>query len=240
MKNLKEFKPLIKFIGDDKKRLIIASTIIFINGICSILTGYLNGIAVEAITELQVKKAITYLLIYFAVEIIIEGILSQKANSMLYKIESKLTRKLGFYSYSKALELPAVAYEKHSSGEIINRITNDADSLSFAFGRLLNMFSSLVSSLIIIVYVFINSWIVGIEIIILVGLLLLVIKKYTPKMKQIHKERKQEQDKFTSLTNESIRGIREIKTLGIKNSLISNMTDIIKMIYKKSETEIEI
>lgn len=240
MKNLKEFKPLIKFIGDDKKRLIIASTIIFINGICSILTGYLNGIAVEAITELQVKKAITYLLIYFAVEIIIEGILSQKANSMLYKIESKLTRKLGFYSYSKALELPAVAYEKHSSGEIINRITNDADSLSFAFGRLLNMFSSLVSSLIIIVYVFINSWIVGIEIIILVGLLLLVIKKYTPKMKQVHKERKQEQDKFTSLTNESIRGIREIKTLGIKNSLISNMTDIIKMIYKKSETEIEI
>ena len=239
MKNLKEFKPLIKFIGDDKKRLIIASTIIFINGICSILTGYLNGIAVEAITELQVKKAITYLLIYFAVEIIIEGILSQKANSMLYKIESKLTRKLGFYSYSKALELPAVAYEKHSSGEIINRITNDADSLSFAFGRLLNMFSSLVSSLIIIVYVFINSWIVGIEIIILVGFLLLVIKKYTPKMKQIHKERKQEQDKFTSLTNESIRGIREIKTLGIKNSLISNMTDI-KMIYKKSETEIEI
>ena len=240
MKNLKEFKPLIKFIGDDKKRLIIASTIIFINGICSILTGYLNGIAVEAITELQVKKAITYLLIYFAVEIIIEGILSQKANSMLYKIESKLTRKLGFYSYSKALELPAVAYEKHSSGEIINRITNDADSLSFAFGRLLNMFSSLVSSLIIIVYVFINSWIVGIEIIILVGFLLLVIKKYTPKMKQIHKERKQEQDKFTSLTNESIRGIREIKTLGIKKNLINNITGIIKNIYKKSEEEIDI
>ena len=84
MKSLKEFKPLIKFIGDDKKRLIIASTIIFINGICSILTGYLNGIAVEAITELQVKKAITYLLIYFAIEVVIEGILSQKANSILF------------------------------------------------------------------------------------------------------------------------------------------------------------
>ena len=66
--------------------------------------------------------------------------------------------------------------QKKSSGEIINRITQDADSLSFAFGRLLNLVSSLVSSLIIIVYVFINSWIIGLEIVFLVSLLFLIIK----------------------------------------------------------------
>ena len=240
MKSLKEFRPLIKLIGEDKIRLVIASTLIFISGIAEICTGYLNGAAVESITKLEMKKALIFLGIYFLIELTLDGYFVHIANSILYKIESKLTRRLGFNTYAKALELPAVAYEKYSSGEVINRITNDADTLSFAFGRLLNMISSVIASLIIIIYVFINSWIIGLEIIILVSILFLVIKIYNPKLKNIHSERKKEQDKFTSLTTESIRGIREIKTLGIKKSLIDNMRNIIKLIYKKSEEEIDI
>ena len=240
MKNFKEFKPLIKLVGEDKGKLIIASILIFISGIAEIGTGYLNGAAVEAITNLYIKDALMYLGIYFILELLMGDILVHIANSMLYKIESALTRKLGYFTYKKSLNLPAVAYEKQSSGEIINRITNDADSLSFAFGRLLNVFTSLVAALIIIVYVFMNSWIIGLEIIFLVSLLFLVIRKYNPILKEIHKERKKEQDKFTSQVTESIRGIREIKTLGIKSSLIDNMKEIIKLIYKKSEHEIDV
>ena len=240
MKNIKEFKTLFNFVKEYKTKLIIASIMIFISGICDIFTGYLNGGAVTEITKLNIKGALIYLGIYFAIEIIVGGILIHVSNSILYKIESAITRKLGYYTYVKALKLPAVAYEELSSGEVINRINNDADSLSFTFGRLLGMISSLVASLITIVYVFANSWIVGIEILIFLLLLLLILKKYNPLLKNIHKERKNEQDKFTSLTTESIRGIREIKTLGIKNNLISDMADIIKIIYKKSETEIDI
>ena len=240
MKSLKEFKPLIKLIGQDKNKLVLASILIFISGIAEIFTGYLNGAAVESITNFELKAALIYLGIYFIIELTLDGCVLHFANSLLYKVESALTRKLGFFTYKKSLDLPAVAFEQKSSGEIINRITNDADSISFAFGRLLNMFSSLVASTVIIFYVFINSWIIGVEIIVLLSLLFLVIRKYNPKLKEIHKERKAEQDKFTSLTTESIRGIREIKTLGIKKSLISDMTDIIKLIYKKSEKEIDI
>lgn len=240
MKGIKEFKPLIKLLGKEKIKLIIASIIIFMHGIAEIFTGYLNGSAVEAITKMQLKSAVIYLLIYLFIELTFDGAFVQIGNSMLYKVESILTRRLGFNAYSKALNLPAVAFEEKSSGEIINRITNDADTLSFAFGRLLNMFSSIIASIIILIYVFINSWIIGLEILLFLGILMVVIRKYTPKMKQTHKERKQEQDKFTALTNESIRGIREIKTLGIKDNLITNMRDIIKLIYKKSEKEIDI
>jgi len=240
MKNLKEFKPLIRLIGKDKKRLVVASIFIFIAGIFEIFTGYLNGAAVESITNLDVKKALIYLGIYFIIEICVDGIIINSANSMLYKVESALTRKLGFFTYKKALHLPAIAFEKKSSGEIINRITNDADSLSFAFGRLLNMISSLIASTIIIVYIFLNSWIIGVEVTLLVSTLFLVLKKYNPKLKKIHKERKQEQDKFTSLVTESIRGIREIKTLGLKSNLINDMIVIIKGIFNKSEKEIDI
>ena len=164
-------------------------------------------------------------------ELTFNSCLRHFANSMLYKIESSLSRKLGFFTYKKALDLPALAFEKQSSGEIINRITNDTESLSNAFGRLLNVISSLIASLIIIVYVFINSYIIGIEIILLVGLLFLVMNKYNPKLKNVHTERKAEQDKFTSLVSESITGIREIKSLGIKKNIENGVFSILDKLF---------
>ena len=43
MKNLKEFKPLIKMLDKEKKKLIIASILILLSAIAGIFTGYLNG-----------------------------------------------------------------------------------------------------------------------------------------------------------------------------------------------------
>lgn len=240
MKTLSEFKPLYRLLGKDKIKLIIASSLLFISGLTEIMTGYLNGKAIDAIAKLEIIDSIIYLGIYFLLGITLGGVIHHIANSILFKVESSLSRKLGFFTYKKALDLPAVAYEKQSSGEIINRITSDTDSLSSVFGELLYMISSLIGSLIIIIYVFLNSWIIGLEIILLIGLLFLVIKKYNPKLKDIHKEIREEQDKFTSLVTESVRGIREIKTLGIKNRLIDDMIVIIKDIYRKSEYQIDV
>ena len=240
MKILKEVKPLMKLIKEEKGKIIFASMLIFIAGLTEIFYGYLNGQAIEEITKLNLNNALIILGIYFIFDVFVGVVVDVSANAMLRKVESKLTRKLGFNTYVKALNLPAYAYEEKSSGEIINRITNDADSLSFIFGRIINVVSSLVGSLVIIVYVFINSWIIGLELLFIIGLLYLIMRKYNPMLKKIHKERKEEQDKFTSLVNESVRGIREIKTLGIKNNLINDMRDLIKVIYDKSEKEIEV
>ena len=240
MKSLKEFIPLWKLIKEEKVKLIVASSLILIAGIAEIATGYLNGAAVESITNMALKNAVIYLLIYLGIELLSHAIIENYAGAMLEKIESKLTRKLGYYTYEKALNMPSYAYEEKTSGEVINRITTDADSLSFSFGHLLSAVSSLIGSLVVIIYIFLNSWIVGLEIVIFVLLLFLIIRKYNPILKKAHKERKEKQDNFTSLVTESIRGIREIKTLGIKNSLLKDMTDIIKSIFQKSKNEIDV
>lgn len=240
MKLLKKWIPIIKLIKEDKWKLIVSGILIFLCGLTGIFTGYLNGAAVEAITNSNINLAIMYLIMYFFIGVLIGTLLSGLANSMLLKIESKLTRALGFNTYKKALNLPAIAFEEMSSGEIINRITNDADSLSFTFGKMINMISSIVTALVILVYVFFNSWIVGLILIIFLIILYFIIKKYTPLLKDAHKERKTTQDSFTSLANESIRGIREIKTLGIKEQLIINAKKSIDNIFKVSKKEIDL
>ena len=137
MKDVKEFKTLWNLLGKDKFKLVLASTILFIANIAEIFVGYLNGRAVDEIVSLNLKSALFFLVIYFLLSIICDGFLTILSESMLLKVESKLTRKLGFETYKKAINLPAKAYEKLSSGEVINRITYDADTLSFAFKTLL-------------------------------------------------------------------------------------------------------
>lgn len=240
MKNIKEFIPLWKLVKEDKCKFIIATLLIIISNFFSVVSGYLIGEATQYLTDTKYTMSILYLVIYIIVNSVEDVGLYNTGSCMLELIESKVSRKLGYFTYKKAINLPAYAYEKTSSGEVINRIVNDADTLSFAFSRLVALISSLTASLIVLVYIFINSWVLGIEIIIFVGILYLVINKYDPMLINVHKERKKMQDKFTSLVNESIRGIREIKTLGVKNNLMSNMKEIIKSIFDKSKEEVSI
>ncbi len=240
MKLLKRWISLMKLVKEDKWKLIISGILIFLCGLTGIFTGYLNGAAVEAVTSGNARNAVIYLILYFIIGVLIGTFLAGIANSILFKIESKLTRAIGFNTYKKALNLPAVAFEEMSSGEIINRITSDADSLSFTFGKMINMISSIVTALVILVYVFFNSWIVGLILILFLVILYFVIKKYNPLLKDAHKERKTSQDVFTSLANESIRGIREIKTLGIKDHLITSAKKNVDDIFKISKKEINL
>lgn len=240
MKNIKEFIPLWKLVKEDKCKFIIATSLIIISNFLGVVSGYLIGEATQYLTDTKYTMSILYLVIYIIVNSVEDVGLYNTGSCMLELIESKVSRKLGYFTYKKAINLPAYAYEKTSSGEVINRIVSDADSLSFAFSRLVALISSLTASLVVLVYIFINSWVLGIEIVIFVGLLYLVISKYDPMLINVHKERKKMQDKFTSLVNESIRGIREIKTLGVKNNLISNMKEIVTSVFNKSKKEISI
>ena len=61
MKSLKEFKPLVRLLKDEKGKLILASFIIFLSSIAEIFTGYLNGSAVTAITNMEIGRSLMFL-----------------------------------------------------------------------------------------------------------------------------------------------------------------------------------
>ena len=240
MKKLKEFIPLINFVKEKKFKIIFASICIFLIELAGLSTGYLNGMAVEEITKNNLKLALIYLAVYLVISLIFDVFMRQCANASLQKVESEITRKLGYNTYVKALDLPAYAYEQTSSGEVINRINSDANSLSFAFLHILELISSIIGSIIILVYIVFNSYIIAIEIILFLIALYFVIKHYNPLLIKVHKERKKHQDKHTTLINESIRGIREVKTLGIKKELKGESLNINERILDKSFEEIKL
>lgn len=224
---LKQFYPYLK---PYKVKLLLIFICIFLFNLSYILTGYLNGAAIESVVSQNIDRALFCLGAYFLIEIT-SGLMNRVSYYFLSKIQIKVSRKLGYDAYGKVMCLPAYAFEELSSGEIINRVTNDTEAIAGSMNRLISILSNIVSSLLILIYIFFNSWIIGSEIIFFLVLYLVIVKYFTKRMKIYDKEVKEKNDTYTAIANESVRGIREIKTLGIVPNLKNHVAMIIKELY---------
>ncbi len=224
------FKIFFVYLKQYKMKLIGISICIFLFNLSYILTGYLNGAAIESVVNQKIEESLFFLGIYFLIEII-SGFINRMAYYFLSKIQIKVSRKIGYDTYLKVMCLPAYAFEELSSGEIINRVTNDTETIAGSMNRLISIVSNIISSLLILVYIFLNSWIIGLEIVFFLVVYLFIVKYFTKRIKTYDKEVKTKNDAYTAIANESVRGIREIRTLGIVKNLANNVATIIKEMY---------
>lgn len=197
MKGFKEFIPLWKLVKEDRKKIIFYVILLFLSSLSSLAAGYLMGDALESVLNEKLKYAILLLVIYFIINVLVDHALGIYARNGLEKTESKISRRLAHKTFTKVLNLPAVAFEEKSSGEIINRISQDCNTLSFTFGRIVRIVSGIVTALILTIYITFNSYIMMLEIIVLLTMLGILLKIYSPKIENAHKIRKKKQDKHT-------------------------------------------
>ncbi len=239
-KSIKEFKNIYKLIKEDKGKLIFAFICVFLSSMLSITNGWLQGKVTEEIVSKNLKASLIFLLIYFIIDILFNNLLSNIGVMISSRIEAKLSKKLSIMVYKKSLNLPAYAFEEKTSGELINRITSDTETLSNTFNSIIQTLINVFGCLLILIYIFFNSVVVGMEIVIFLIVIFVITKIFNPKIKKINQELKAKKDSYTALSAESIRGIREIKTLGIKKNLISEISSLRELIYKKDTEDINL
>ena len=230
MKNLKGYKIIFNYFKKYKILLIVSSIVILLTNVNYIFTGYLNGAAIESIINNQVIDSVKFLLIYFILNVILDMV-DRIVHFSLSKVQIKVSRQISYDTYKKVMSLPAYAFEEMSSGEIINRLTSDTETIIGSMDRIINVASRIIAALIILIYIFFNSWIIGLEIVSFLIIYSFIVKHFTKKLKDYNKKVREKGDECTSLVNESVRGIREIKTLGIINNLCKNLASIIKKQY---------
>lgn len=239
-KSIRELKNIYKLIKEDKGKLIFAFICVFLSSMLSITNGWLQGKITEEIVAKNLKASLIFLLIYFIIDILFNNFLSNIGVMISSRIEVKLSKKLSIMVYKKSLNLPAYAFEEKTSGELINRITSDTETLSNTFNSIIQTLINAFGCLLILIYIFFNSFSVGMEIVIFLIIIFAITKIFNPKIKKINKELKAKKDDYTALSAESIRGIREIKTLGIKKNLISEISSLRELIYKKDTEDINL
>ncbi len=235
MKNNLKF--IYKYLKNYKITISIALIIIVLSSLLDLTYGYFNGAAIEEITKLNLKMCLFYYMLYFLISVFSGGFLRKIGEYIINKIQLQVIERIDNDIYKKTLNLPSLAFEEKKNGEFINRITKDAEDISDLFSGLFNLVVSLFGSLLVLIYIFINSYIIGIEIIIFIFILYFIVKYFNPKIEKINDEMKKSNDNYTSIVTESISGIREIKTLGIKKNLFIEIKKITYELFSKKKKD---
>lgn len=236
--NKKIIKFLWSYLKEYKVQYIIGAIFIIISSLLGVVSGYLNGISVEKITTLEFKLAILALVVYFFCNII-KSILRKASNVIFQKISNNGMEKITYNVFEKVGLLPAKAFEEKSSGELINRVTSDSTNIVSNLNQLVWIGSDIIAVLVISVYILANSWIIFAEILVYLVIFYFYTKKYMPKLKENQKNIKKDIDSTTSKVNEAIRGVREIRALGIREKINKRVKSDITNLFKKRNETIE-
>jgi len=176
-----------KYFKTEKKLFIKAFILIFISSLAGIVYGYLMGLAIDKASLGLFMDSSIVLIIYFVLGILDNMIFDRLGRIYIEQISINMMEKIGFEVYTKVGVLPARAFEEKSSGELINRITNDSQTITETFKSLLRTIVALWTALVVLIYICFNSLIVTFEILIYIFLFYLFSKKYLPKIKENQK-----------------------------------------------------
>lgn len=222
-----------KYCGAEKKLFIKSFVFLFVTSMTGTLYGYLIGLAIDKARVSSFGLAVAVLLLIYIINFIDSLIFDRYGRIYMEKCANNIMEKIGCAVYEKVGLLPARAFEEKSSGEFINRITNDSSTIADSFRQILRITISLFTCAIVFIYICFNSWVVALEVIIYLALFYIISHKYLPSIKEKQKEINKEKDRAVAEVSESVRGIREIRALGIRKSMNDNFKNIVRNIYFK-------
>lgn len=222
-----------KYCGGQKKLFIKSFVFLFVTSMTGTLYGYLIGLAIDKARVSSFDLAVAVLLLIYIINFVDSLIFDRYGRIYMEKCANNIMEKIGCAVYEKVGLLPARAFEEKSSGEFINRITNDSSTIADSFRQILRITISLFTCAIVFIYICFNSWVVALEVIIYLVLFYIISHKYLPSIKEKQKEINKEKDRAVAEVSESVRGIREIRALGIRKSMNDNFKNIVRNIYFK-------
>jgi len=229
-------KFLWKYLKEYKYRYLLGCFFVILASVISLATGYLNGASTEKITTKDFRLAIILLIICLIINII-KSYLRKVSNTILHTTSNSCMEKISYSVFEKVGLLPAKAYEEKSSGELINRVTNDSTNIISNLNQIIWILTDFIAAFIIIIYILFNSWIVFVEVIFYLVIYFVFTKHYMPLIKETEKDIKGDIDKTTSKVNESIRGVREIRALGIREKMNRSVKkDLVNVFKKRSKS----
>ena len=227
-KEFSSFKLIFHYLKDEKASMILLVILMVLNYIPDLCCPLFVGKALEFLLLKKYALFVKYLVLYISGYVMIYGVLLIPRMILYNRLQMIFINNVCKDMYVKYQNLPAIAFEKTGVGELINRLSSDPDRVLDLLNQLVKMILKIIMALIIIIVSFKISIFIGIEITLFAVIMGIISSKYFPVIKKTQKEIKKESDKLIKRATENLTGIREIKSLGIKDNmtyLINNDID---------------
>lgn len=237
MKDLKYFKVLFRYFKKDKFKLFI---FIFLTSLICFQQMLYPIFYSKALTFLSNKdwsNFLIFFLIWEGMAVLINIIFTYPKDYCYNYLEAKFMNLASKELFKKIINLPEIAFEEKSVGELSNRIYNDPDKIIDTLGRLIKMISRLVAASIVVFISYKVSYIVTIELVIFVIVIYLLSNVYYPKIEKNQEDIKKLNDSHVKETFQILNGIREVKALGIKSKVYEIVKNNVENLFTKQKEQ---
>ena len=224
----KSLKIIWRYLKNYKISLFFYILLVLLTYLPSLLSAFFWGKAMEALVDKSFNTFLIYLASWEGMYILFYSILQLPRDFLYNKLELKFIENVSKDLYKKVDNLPSIAFEEIGVGEIINRIYTDPERVMELLAKLIKLICKSIVIVVVFVISFRISIILGIEISIFAFIMGFISYKYFPKIKDAQSKFKKETDNYVKTATENITGIREIKSLGIKNNIERTINNIIE------------
>jgi ATP-binding cassette subfamily B protein len=179
----------------------------------------------EAVYNNIIKISITYFMDIF-INCIRSYLFSNINNNILFELRSKL--------YSIMLNLPIKVFDNIKVGELVSRIYQDTTSLSdIMTNHILNALVNIIKAIILGITIFKINILLSLVVISSFPLSYIIFLLNGKVLRKKNIELKRKYDSYLSNIHQTVIGIREIRSLGIKADILSNFEIISSRIKNK-------
>jgi len=232
MKKAKSFKVLFSYLRNDRLKVFIYLILVISTYLPPLIGAVLWGKSVEFLIEKNLFNFSLYFTIWVMIYILSFSILQIPRDKLYNYFEIKFMNNISKDLYIKLDKLPSIAFEEIGVGEFVNRLYSDVDRIMSLLNNLIKL---LCKSFVIVFVIYLSfsiSWIIGLEMILFILLMGIISFKFFPKIKATQEKVKKESDNYVKTITENITGIREIKSLGIKENIEMRVFNSLDSLYK--------
>lgn len=231
MKKAKNFKILFHYLKEDKFKIFIYVLLILLTNLPTLVAAYFWGRALEQLLVKDVYGFILFFSSWQLIYVICFSVLLIPREKIYNYLEIKFMNNVSKDLYRKIDDLPAIAFEDIGVGEFTNRLSSDTERVMSLLSNLIKLVCKALVVVVVLILSFCISWILGLEFILFGVVMGFTSSKFFPKIKKTQEKIKKETDQYVKTATENFTGIREIKSLGIKENIENIVFDKLKTLF---------
>lgn len=209
---------LFKLSGNSKKQYIIGTVFMILYVITAMLYTTYNSKLIANIINFNLDKAIKLVFVAAGIRIFSITICHNLWRQIVIKAEKNITENIQKKVYKKVLSMSISSIEEIKSGKILTTLKAAESDIIRNVTELLLESAFLITSFIMLIVIYIIDYKIGIGVTIICAIALIMFKIQLNKSKTLLEEEFVNTDRYTTIVNETVRGIREVKALNLKNS----------------------
>lgn len=211
------FKDLFIYSKENKNRYILGIIFMLLFVITSMVYTTMNSKLIANIMSLNLDKAIKLVIICGLLRIFSITFCHNQYRKIVIREGENISASIQKRIYAKVLDLSMTSFENMKSGKIFTTIKASDSEMMRTISSLLQESAYVATSLVMLFVIFFIDWKIGLGVTIISGLSLFLFKIQLNKSKRYLHEEFEYSDSYSTLVNETTKGLREIKALDLKS-----------------------